>query len=675
MKQYLLSSSKKFIHSKPAFFEQANNIIPKNHQSEAEASLESQFGFFEWNIKEDKIKICPYLSQILAFKTTNSRQSYTAWKSITHPDDALQLKLALDEINLKKTSYIITESRKLCRDGKWRWFAVRGKFIDFDSEGDPVRSVGTCTDITELKEAGLTLQQMKHLFSEIKRIKECHQSGLSIYKLCSEILNSFERLTNSTKSMLIFSSTSNLNLMKHTLIKSNDPSLYNFSSEEASTLISNPEKLEFIHKMLNIRTNYIQNGDKISLLGIHLNFPFQQQGIIIIERAESFDEALLDFLEPLIGTVNNIISIKKMQENSSELDNILSFFIQQVPAPVAMFDTNMCYKFASNAWRKEFRFSETSPNIIGKSHYEINPRQPKEWREHHQRALKGETLMFDAVEIVDYLDEPFWAEGSVHPWYTLSEDIGGVIIYSNIATERKQIEKNLDITVENLTRSNQSLELFAHICSHDLKEPLRSISNFTQLLFNINSDQFNEESLLYVRYIVKGIERMNSLIKDILVYSKAASKTQPERLSLDLNDIINEIKETLDYSIKEVDACFKVAYLPAIFGSPTQIKQLFLNLISNSLKFHSDKPLIIELFAVEKTSFWEIHIRDNGIGIDEEYREDIFTIFKRLHSKNQYEGSGIGLSTCQKIVHEHLGEIHVKSIPEGGSEFIFTLPK
>ena len=311
------------------------------------------------------------------------------------------------------------------------------------------------------------------------------------------------------------------------------------------------------------------------MLGIHLNLPFQQQGIIIIEGDEPFDETLPAFLEPLTGIVTNIISIKKLQANSSELDNILSFFIQQVPVCVAMFDTNMCYKFASDAWRKEFRFSETSYNIIGKSYYKVNPKQPKEWRNHHQSALSGETLKFEATKISDYLEYPYWTEDSILPWYALNGDIGGIIIHSNIVTERKKIEKNLDITVENLTRSNQSLERFAHICSHDLKEPLRSIANFIQLLFHINLDHFNKESLLYVQHILKGIDRMNILIKDILLYSKVASKVLNEQIYLDLNDIVTEIRETLDCSIKEVDAHFKIACLPTIFGSPTQIKQLF----------------------------------------------------------------------------------------------------
>ncbi len=516
---------------------------------------------------------------------------------------------------------------------------------------------------------------MQLLFSEIKRIKECYQSGLSIHELCAEILTSFENITYSPKFILIFSSIINSKEIKNAYINSNDPSLYNFSREDACTLMSNPEKLEFVNKILNIRTHSIQNTDKVSLLGIHLDLPFQQQGVIIIERDQPFDKTVIDLLEPLTGTVANIISIKKLQANSSELDNILSFFIQQLPVCVAIFDTNMCYKFASDAWRKEFRFSETSYNVIGKSYYKVNPKQPKEWQKHHQCALNGETLKFEATKINDYLEYPYWAEDSIHPWYTLNGDIGGIIIHSNIVTERKQIEKNLDVIVENLTLSNQSLERFAHICSHDLKEPLRSIANFVQLLFRTNSNQFNEESLLYIQHILKGIDRMNILIKDILLYSKVASKILNEKIYLDLNEIVTEIRETLDCSIKEVDARFKIACLPTIFGSPTQIRQLFLNLISNALKFHSDKPLMIEIFSVEKSSFWEIHMCDNGIGIHEEYKKEIFTMFKRLHSKNQYEGSGIGLSTCQKIIHEHLGEIHVKSIPKGGSEFIFTLPK
>ena len=178
-----------------------------------------------------------------------------------------------------------------------------------------------------------------------------------------------------------------------------------------------------------------------------------------------------------------------------------------------------------------------------------------------------------------------------------------------------------------------------------------------------------------MRHILKGVDRMNLLIKDILDYSKIVGQSAGERTSLNMNDVIRQINDTFEYRFLEIGARLNVGSLPTIQGEPTQINQLFTNLISNSLKFHSDKLLVIDIFATENEFFWEFHVRDNGIGIEKEYHKSVFTMFKRLHSKNQYEGSGIGLALCQKIIHEHLGEIYVESPPGGGSEFIFTFPK
>lgn len=637
--------------------------------------LRSQHVFFEWYIQEERVSFCPQLAEIIAFETKDNNQTHAAWTRLTHPDDTKPIKLAIEEVKNGKTPYITTESRKLCRDGTWRWFLICGKALDFDDTGKPIRAVGTCTDISKIKEAELQLERTRLLFSENNRIKDCYKNGLSLTELCAEILESFERLTNSAGPLLIFSSANHAKAKEVEFTNVNDPALYNLNRGDSNALMSDPEKLKFANKMLNSKTHIIQNGEKTSLLGVLFDLPLQQKAVVIIERAEPFDSEVLSLLEPLIGTATHIISIKKLQANSSELDNILSFFIQQVPAPVAMFDSNMCYKFASDAWRKEFRKAETSYNIIGKSHYEVNPKQPAEWREHHQRALNGETLKFEATEIVDYLDEPYWAEGAVHPWYTLSGEIGGVIVYSNVVTERKKNENRLSTTVENLIRSNQALERFAHVCSHDLKEPLRSISNFIQLLFARNSEHFDEESLIYMRHTLKGIDRMNSLIKDILLYSKITSQTTSIKIPLDLNRTLHDIKEALNYKLSKIDACLNVDELPTVLGEPTQIDQLFTNLVENAIKFRSDKPLIIDIFAVEKSLFWEIHTKDNGIGISQEYHKSIFTMFKRLHGKSEYEGSGIGLAICQKIAHEHFGKIYVKSVPEGGSDFVVTLPK
>jgi light-regulated signal transduction histidine kinase (bacteriophytochrome) len=341
---------------------------------------------------------------------------------------------------------------------------------------------------------------------------------------------------------------------------------------------------------------------------------------------------------------------------------------------VAIFDTEMRHKFVSTAWMQLSDHND-SFEYINKIHYDVYTWQPASWRAMHQKVLKGEIVTW-SQSICYYISQrPIWTEGSMHPWYTSEGSIGGIIIYLKDVTNLLKSEEKLKNTIKNLNRSNHALERFAHVCSHDLKEPLRNISNFIQLLLSRNVDNLDDESLEYVTHILKGTNHMSTLINDILMYSKVLGQSNSEKISIDMNKKIQAIRDQLNFQISEIGAQFNITALPVILGVPTQIKQLLMNIINNALKFHSEKPLIITIFTIEQTNFWEFHIRDNGIGIDEEYKQIIFSMFKRLHNKYQYEGSGIGLSICQQIVQEHLGEIYVQSVPEGGSDFVFTLPK
>ena len=650
----------------------------------------SPFGFIEWDVVADTVTVCPYLAETLAFPTKDTTQACSTYRQLTHPDDIAPIETLKEKIKRKKEEHIVVESRKLCRDGTWRWFGMRGKITKTDKDGNPLQAIGTCYDTTQFREDVANFKKIKLLFSEISRIKACHkkcqekcQSQSASFKktcsetsICSEILHSLEKVTSSSDPVFIFPSSVEFDNEKF----ESEP-LVDHNKQDIDTLSLPIEKLNFIKTLKLNKKHTIQNSKKTSLLGIRLDLPFGQQGLIILERDGPFESTILDFLEPIIGIITHIISFNRLEASHNELDSVASFFIKQVPAPVAMFDTNMCYKFASDAWCKAYNLDSPS-DLIGKSHYEISPQQPAEFREKHLRGLAGEILSCSAEKITGFTEEPFWTEWTIHPWYTQNKSIGGIIIYSNVITDRINSEINLKAAVENLSRSNQALkksnqalDRFAHVCSHDLKEPLRSVSNLIQLLFNRNSEQYDEESLLYIRHALKGINRMNTLIKDILSYSETTAQSAGEKVSIDLNKIMNEINEVFYYRIYEIDARLNVGTLPTILGSATQINQLFTNLISNAIKFRSEKPLIIDIFAVDVGDFWEIHVRDNGIGIAQEYHEGIFTMFKRLHSKNQYEGSGIGLATCQKIVNDHGGEIYVQSAPEGGSDFIFTLPK
>lgn len=642
-----------------------------------------QFGLLEWDESKGIITMCPLLAETLAFSTYDTTQSLSEYRKLIHPEDLEKIEIVKKKVKEKEEEYIVTESRRLCRDGTWRWFNFRGKILQTNSNGDIVHGFGTCTDITTFKEHETEFHQMKLLLSEIKHIKKCYRNYEAACRVtdslcsstyteifvCSEILKSLERITDSFWSVFIFSYAKNLNKQKL-----NDGALFDHTKKNINELSLSPEKLNLIKKLQITKDHIIQNENESYLLGIYLDLPFEQQSMIILERDSPFENTLLDFIEPFIGIAKRLISFKSLGINYNELDNITAFFIEQVPAPVAMFGTDMCYKFASAEWCKSFRLGDPS-NLIGKSHYDVQPHQPKGWRKKHLRGLAGEVLSCKAEKVNNLIEEPCWIEWSIHPWYTMSQKIGGIFIYANIITERIEYEKSIKTAVDQLICSNQALDRFAYVCSHDLKEPLRSISNFIQLLFNSNSDKFDEESLIYMRHTLKGVDRMHNLITDILSYSEVSEQEKSKKIPLDINEIINEIKEYFDYRLNEIGGSLSVEPLPIILGVPAQINQLFTNLIGNAIKFHSKKPLAIEIFALDKGSVWEFHVRDNGIGIAQEYHESIFTIFKRLHSKHQYEGSGIGLATCKKIVNDHHGEIYVQSVPEGGSDFVFTFPK
>ncbi len=365
----------------------------------------------------------------------------------------------------------------------------------------------------------------------------------------------------------------------------------------------------------------------------------------------------------------------------NELNAIFSFFIEHTLTPVAIFDTEMRHKFANAAWKHDNKLGDEG-EFIGKTHYEVYLKQPPLWKEQHQRALNGETVKWGPTQLDNYHDETIWYEGTMVPWYALDGSIGGIIIHATIVTETIKNEIKLKEAIKNISHSNKALEhsnktldRFAYICSHDLKEPLRSISNFIQLLFTKNIEHFDEESLLYMRHTFKSIDRMDALIKDILSYSETTDHSANQHTILNVKTLAHEIKDSFEYRLNEIGAQLNIGVLPTISGKNTQINQLFTNLISNAIKFRSEKPLVIDIFAIEHDESWEFHVRDNGIGIDKEHHESVFTMFKRLHSKSQYEGSGIGLATCKRIVNDHGGEIHVESAPEGGSDFVFTLPK
>jgi len=259
-------------------------------------------------------------------------------------------------------------------------------------------------------------------------------------------------------------------------------------------------------------------------------------------------------------------------------------------------------------------------------------------------------------------------------------------------TERKQAEEALQKINEDLEtrvtertealvaqtreleRSNTELTQFAYVASHDLQEPLRMITSYVQLLARRYKDKLDDEANEFIDFAVDGATRMQQLINDLLAYSRAGTRDKPFKPT-NCTTVVNRVIHNLKPAILENEAVITTNQLPTVMADELQLEQLFQNLISNAIKFRSRETPQIQISAIQnQVNEWVFSVQDNGIGIEPEYGERIFVIFQRLHTREKYSGTGIGLAICKKIVERHNGHIWFESQPGRGATFYFTIP-
>ena len=255
------------------------------------------------------------------------------------------------------------------------------------------------------------------------------------------------------------------------------------------------------------------------------------------------------------------------------------------------------------------------------------------------------------------------------------ETSDGLMVLSAITdiSERKRSTEPLAARTEELQRSNADLERFAYVASHDLQEPLRMVSSYTELLAEHYKGKLDDKAEKYVHYAVDGAKRMQQLVKDLLAYSRVDSQAKTPTIvksEIVVQDVLGRLKVAIEESHAEI------AYdgLPAVRADAVQLAQVFQNLIGNALKFHGACAPQIRIGAERKSDKWTFRVADNGIGIDMQYADRVFQMFQRLHERGRYAGSGIGLAIAKKIVERHGGRIWFESEPQCGTTFYFTLP-
>ena len=358
-----------------------------------------------------------------------------------------------------------------------------------------------------------------------------------------------------------------------------------------------------------------------------------------------------------------------------EMDQLAAAMVRTIREPLLVLDETLTVLTVNPSFYEKFELAPR--DTVGRRLWELGAHQ---WDIPELREQLGAVLDGDGDGVVT----DFQVEAGFDP-------IGERVMVVNARRIRREGEDLILVAIEDVTatvqarreredamealeRSNQELERFAYVASHDLQEPLRMIASYTELLQQRYGDRLDERADRYIEYAADGARRMQSMISGLLEFSRI--KEPDEELEpVDLNDVLDSVRRDVSVALVEAGGRLEVeTSLPVVRGDWDRLAQVFRNLISNAIKFRDEEPPRVRVTAEAGDGVWRIGVQDNGIGIDPEYFDRVFVVFKRLNTRREYGGAGIGLALCRKIVEHHGGRIELESEPGVGSTFTVVLP-
>ncbi|WP_299255683.1 ATP-binding protein [uncultured Cytophaga sp.] len=368
---------------------------------------------------------------------------------------------------------------------------------------------------------------------------------------------------------------------------------------------------------------------------------------------------------------------KKLEQDVLEIKKMFQTVLNTIPSRIFWKDTNLNYlgcnsKFAVDAGLEDYK------HIIGKSDYELawTKEEADFYRLIDKRVIESGQAELNYEETqLNAIGDATWLETNKTPLINIKgETIGMLGTYTDI-TERKKSVDIIKNTNRELALKNKELEQFAHITSHDLQEPLRSMSSFIDLFLLEYADKIDENGKMYLKFVDEAANRMRNLITGLLEYSLLSLDTEKEQV--DCNEVLQDVLDDLSLSIHENQAqIISKNTLPILLCNRIHIRIIFQNMIQNAMKFKSKNiPPIIFISTTEQGDFHQFTVTDNGIGFNPNYTDKIFILFQRLHNTKEYSGSGIGLAYCKKIIDLLGGSIWAESQEGKGSSFFFTIKK
>ena len=564
-----------------------------------------------------------------------------------HPDDIHKLAMARDAVNdpANEGKMTSTEYRVLNKAGEWRWILGRSCNLMPAADGVGLINFGIIQDITEIKE---------------------NQSELLNYR-------SFHEKINSTSPVLV--TIFDIEKMTSVYRSQDMAQWFNYADEKfpdkTIDLIHPEYKEEAIESIMAVTR--LNDGEIQSTV-----FPFiTGNGSIkfILSRTTVFQRDEKGVLTHTLSAHSDVTDLKEVESKLDKSEESRKAILYAIPDMVVIASVE---GFVTDFYPNGLNLLEfDGVNLVGKNISEIlnekNYRNVMELIEQTIRTNKVQSYTFDQQTPEQlYSFELRIGPFSAREVIILTRDVSDQKANQNkIDHYNKELfEKNQEL--ERYITSNSELEKFAYIASHDLREPLRSLTGFAQLLQKRNQGILTKESEEFIENIIQGAQRMNTLISGLLEYSRITSVGKPFT-NVNLSDLIKKVRSDLKIAIEENNTEFILFDLPDIYCDELQIRQLFQNLISNAIKFRAEKNPIIKISAEKTDRHWIFKIEDNGIGIDMRYKDQVFQIFSRLHAQDKYQGSGIGLSVCKKILERHGGQIWLESTPGRGTTIFFTI--
>ena len=664
--------------------------LKENQEALIEAQAVARLGSWEWDAVKDEITASAEFYRLFTV-VPEQIVRFTQFIERLHPDDRERVQRDV-EAAMKQDRPYDTDYRVKLRDGNWRDINARGRVI-VDEDGKPVRMVGTCLDITarKLVEDNLRTSEARYRTVVNNIPQKVFVKGRDFkWKSINEL---FARDLGKRPDEIV-------GKFDHDLFPKDLADKYHADDKRIMETGATDEfDEEYVDKgerriVHTIKTPVRDEGGAISgVLGVFWDVTAEKR-IQETLRRNSQELAIRNAIAEVF------LSVAEKEMFSRVLEIILSAFkskfgvfgyIDELGSLVVPTMTRNVWdqcqvvektiifpkeKWGNSIWptsirKKEILYSNERSKLIPAGHIAIerNISAPII----HQGKVVG--LFQVANKETDY-DEVDLALARV-----IANTIAP-ILDARLGQEREQLrrsraEENLQREAEALARSNQELEQFAYVASHDLQEPLRMVSSYTQLLAQRYQDKLDQDARDFIAYAVDGANRMQQLIQDLLEYSRVTTRAKPPE-RFDAHEALGEAVKNLQAAIHETGALISNDGLPLLKGDRIQIAQVFQNLIGNSIKFHKpDEPPRVHLSAeriAEHPESWTFKVRDNGIGIEPRHFERLFVIFQRLHGKQEYPGNGIGLALCKRIIERHGGRIWVESEPGKGTNFFFTLP-